>query len=275
MQVRRACPRGCPVPRSVARDTEPRSSARRSGPSGGESPEPAMKRTLSRPDACPGVPELLGDRPFTPTQIHNDPLSTQERVRVPRRARGAGESPFSSAFPATRMERLWSLAVATSGNRWQMGTPRKRLQQAKTVATGCDQLPIGAHGKEGVDGSSRSEGLRQKPCKWAYSVACTGEIATPRGYETGTFWDWRALAGTRDMSRRSKGRAPDSRSRRVSRGSGAVRRRWSASVFCPECWERERTGGERASGVRHGRRLATQTYGSFTALGAGQNSNSD
>src|SRR6266508_5678110 len=46
-------------------------------------------------------------------------------------------------------------------NRWQLvatGDARKRLQQAKTVATGCDQLPIGAHGKEGVDGSSPSEG---------------------------------------------------------------------------------------------------------------------
>src|SRR4029450_5708929 len=59
------------------------------------------------------------------------------------------------------MERLWSLAVATGGNRWQMGTPRKRPKQAATVATGCDQLPIGAHGKEGVDGSSPSEGSRK------------------------------------------------------------------------------------------------------------------
>jgi hypothetical protein len=37
------------------------------------------------------------------------------------------------------------LAVAVSGNRWQMGTPRKRPKQAKTVATGCDQFRIGAH----------------------------------------------------------------------------------------------------------------------------------
>jgi hypothetical protein len=27
----------------------------------------------------------------------------------------------------------------------------KRLKEAKTVAVGCDRLPIGAHGKEGVD----------------------------------------------------------------------------------------------------------------------------
>jgi hypothetical protein len=60
------------------------------------------------------------------------------------------------------MERLWSLAVAVSGNRWQMETPRKP-KQAKTVATGYDQLPIGPHGKEGVDGSSPSEGFEFFP----------------------------------------------------------------------------------------------------------------
>jgi hypothetical protein len=52
------------------------------------------------------------------------------------------------------MERLWSLAVATSGNRWQMDGPRKRGNQAKTVAV---------DGKEGVDGSSPSEGFVKGP----------------------------------------------------------------------------------------------------------------
>ena len=42
-------------------------------------------------------------------------------------------------------------AVATSGNRWQMGRAQERLKQAKTVAVRCDQLPRRAHGKEGVD----------------------------------------------------------------------------------------------------------------------------
>jgi hypothetical protein len=46
-----------------------------------------------------------------------------------------------------RMEPLWSPAVATNGNRWQMGGCRERLRQAKTVAGGCDQLPLRAHGK--------------------------------------------------------------------------------------------------------------------------------
>jgi hypothetical protein len=48
------------------------------------------------------------------------------------------------------MEHLWSPAVATGGNRWQMERPRKRLKKAKTVAVGCDQLPEAFHGKQGV-----------------------------------------------------------------------------------------------------------------------------
>ena len=50
-------------------------------------------------------------------------------------------------------------------NPWQPvanAVKRNRRNQAKTVAVGCDRLPIGAHGKEGVDGSSPSEGSRTK-----------------------------------------------------------------------------------------------------------------
>ena len=49
--------------------------------------------------------------------------------------------------------------LATGRNRWQMALPRNPPKQAKTVAVGCDQLPESLHGKEGVDGSSPSEGL--------------------------------------------------------------------------------------------------------------------
>ena len=59
------------------------------------------------------------------------------------------------------MEPLWSPAVATGGNRWQMGGRRERLKQAKTVAVGCDRLPESFHGKEGVSGSSPEEGLEK------------------------------------------------------------------------------------------------------------------
>ena len=60
---------------------------------------------------------------------------------------------------AAGMERLWSPAVATSGNAWQMPRSQKRPQQGKTLAMGCDPLPLNLDGKEGVDGSSPSEGL--------------------------------------------------------------------------------------------------------------------
>ena len=60
------------------------------------------------------------------------------------------------------MEPLWSTVVATGRNPWQIGPAPKPQEQAKTVAAGCDQLPFGFHGKEGVDGSSPSEGSFKK-----------------------------------------------------------------------------------------------------------------
>src|SRR5438046_10756891 len=56
------------------------------------------------------------------------------------------------------MEHLWSPAGATGGNRWQMGRPRKRLKQADPQPVATHGNRSGAHGKEGVDGSSPSEG---------------------------------------------------------------------------------------------------------------------
>jgi hypothetical protein len=48
------------------------------------------------------------------------------------------------------MEPLWSPVVASAGNRSQIRTGQRRPKQAKTVAVGCDRLPFGAHGKQGV-----------------------------------------------------------------------------------------------------------------------------
>jgi hypothetical protein len=61
------------------------------------------------------------------------------------------------------MEPLWSPVVANGGNRRQIEEPRKPQKQAKTVAVGCDPLPETFHGKEGVDGSSPSEGFAKCP----------------------------------------------------------------------------------------------------------------
>ena len=46
-------------------------------------------------------------------------------------------------------------------NQWQLLAKRRRSKpqkQAKSVALGCHRLPANFHGKEGVDGSSPSEG---------------------------------------------------------------------------------------------------------------------
>src|SRR6266511_5564558 len=93
----------------------------------------------------------------------DDHLSTWKVVTRSVGDSSAPKSVFSSRICAESMERIWSPAGATSGNRWQMNRPRKRLKQAKTVAVGCDPLPLNLDGKEGVDGSSPSEGSAKAP----------------------------------------------------------------------------------------------------------------
>ena len=130
------------------------------------------------------------------------------------------------------MEPLWSLAGAISGNRWQMQRPRERLKQAKTVAVGCDRLPFGAHGKEGVDGSSPSEGSAKVQHVAAFAFSPTCRVGSVR-------WVWSRLwsfalktarAGACQRTRESHG--PDDlfivsiaselawTARRILRGSG-------------------------------------------------------
>jgi hypothetical protein len=76
------------------------------------------------------------------------------------------------------MEPLWSPVIATGGNQWQTGLAPKARKQAESVAVGCDRLPEKFHGKEGVDGSSPSEGsekLLQMPTLSRFTVAATGD----------------------------------------------------------------------------------------------------
>jgi hypothetical protein len=76
------------------------------------------------------------------------------------------------------VEPLWSLAVATRGNRWQTARPLKRPRQAKTVAVGCQRLPPRFHGK----GAPRKGGGRLPRCaKSAKSCEPEGpQDLTPR-----------------------------------------------------------------------------------------------
>jgi hypothetical protein len=75
-------------------------------------------------------------------------------------------------------------------NRWQMRRRRKRLRWPKTVAVACDQLPEPFHGKEGVGGSSPSEGsakrrksfsvetCRRSSMRWLWSRLWSSQIQT-------------------------------------------------------------------------------------------------
>jgi hypothetical protein len=56
------------------------------------------------------------------------------------------------------MEQVWNREVATSGKHSAANRPESGLNYGETVAPGCHQLRFGSHGKEGVDGSSPSEG---------------------------------------------------------------------------------------------------------------------
>jgi hypothetical protein len=59
---------------------------------------------------------------------------------------------------AERMERLWKNEGAKGRKRFGRFEPRNRLNKPNLFATGCHRLPPKSHGKEGVDGSSPSEG---------------------------------------------------------------------------------------------------------------------
>jgi hypothetical protein len=59
-------------------------------------------------------------------------------------------------------------------NRWQPvanAQADKRLERAESVAAGCHRLPATLHGKEGVDGSSPSEGFTEVPANAAFQLS--------------------------------------------------------------------------------------------------------
>jgi hypothetical protein len=90
--------------------------------------------------------------------------------------RSASNRPFSPDWDGTVMEQR-------GRNRWQtFGAPpgRKWLDLGRTVATGCHRLPFGSHGKEGVDGSSPSEGSAKSPAQRRFLVRT--QLLRSRGY---------------------------------------------------------------------------------------------
>ena len=72
------------------------------------------------------------------------------------------------------VEQLWSRAVATQRNPRQMLSALNRRNPPETVALGCAPSPKNFDGREGVDGSSPSEGLGKFPAKPAGSTQSPG-----------------------------------------------------------------------------------------------------
>jgi hypothetical protein len=83
-----------------------------------------------------------------------------------------------------------------------MNRRRKRRKQAKTVAVGCDRLPLKLDGKEGVDGSSPSEGFEFLPAQMMYPLSLlvveafvgvhAASTSVHRGHcQVPSFADWR------------------------------------------------------------------------------------
>jgi len=59
-----------------------------------------------------------------------DPLSTGVWFNLERGSVSGPKTLFTSGIAAARMERLWSLAVATSGSRWQIrGAENRKIEQ--------------------------------------------------------------------------------------------------------------------------------------------------
>src|SRR6266576_1863033 len=104
-----------------------------------------------------------------------DPLPIRKGQPPLAAARRRSIGPFWADWAGTVMEQRGC-------NRWQtFGSPkgRKWLDLPRTVATGCHPLPFGSHGKEGVDGSSPSEGFRKSPAN--AGLFTSGFIALPLG----------------------------------------------------------------------------------------------
>jgi hypothetical protein len=82
------------------------------------------------------------------------------------------------------MERLWSRAGATTRNQRLIDRAPKPQKEAKSVAVACHRLP--RDGKEGVDGSSPSEGSAKNLPIGSFPFGLTCTIPNVR-------WVWSAL----------------------------------------------------------------------------------
>ena len=122
---------------------------------------PVFPTQRSRPPSSSAPPPSDPHQPHLPKDRRPRP---SRPLRLPTRARLTGTGRQArSEIRQQIMEHFWSRADATHGNSWQSQRPRKRLNYLRTVANACHQSRPPLHGKEGVDGSSPSEGSTKSP----------------------------------------------------------------------------------------------------------------
>ena len=124
------------------------------------------------------------------------------------------------------------------------------------------------HGKEGVDGSSPSEGLQKSPANRYVVLPIVARFSILRGYETGTFWDSRANAMSRDSALE---RAPRTDARPPARKVPANRRVGvaGADVTLTPSFAREGVGRGRCDSQRGQRRFWNEVGEHVTGGSAG------
>ncbi len=119
-------------------------------------------------------------RPETSMVRRGSTVRVRQRALGNPNTSGTGHRPFAAQRGRLRIVRA-ALARDPTGARTARrvissgpGLARfDRLTQAKIVAVGCDQLPESFHGKEGVDGSSPSEGSAKAPHVGAFLFRST------------------------------------------------------------------------------------------------------
>src|SRR6266542_5699039 len=152
-----ATPAGHPAPcdPDSGSDAASQAATARSAPTTHPAPPTASLASTSLPSLTTDADELCDRRagPFIQLEVLS-PGSISTRYAANSDRRGPRRSVRSRA----QVEHLWSRADANARNCQRRARPRKPHYYLRTAAIGCPRLRPSRDGKEGVDGSSPSEG---------------------------------------------------------------------------------------------------------------------
>jgi hypothetical protein len=100
------------------------------------------------------------------------------------------------------MEHLWSQAGATGGNPSQTRPPKKRLRNPDRQPVATPRNNETFDGKEGVDGSSPSEGFRLVPAERLFLLPESAAECFVDVHPASTAWTLRLLQGVVGVEQR-------------------------------------------------------------------------